>query len=138
LSIEGVAIETVPDELAEAAAPLADEEPRAPIFTVNNVFRLLVLVALAVFLLYYVGPRDIAETTVKVLFAVGLTAALWIGANLLFDQAYSHWTRFNALLGATLGFLVFFVRRRPICWRTPCRVTASHLQAWPERAPSQC
>ena len=109
MSIEGVAIETVPDELAEAAAPLADEEPRAPIFTVNNVFRLLVLVALAVFLLYYVGPRDIAETTVKVVFAVGLTAALWIGANLLFDQAYSHWTRFNAILGAALGFLLFFI-----------------------------
>ena len=57
--------------------------------------RLLVFVALAAFLLYYVGPRDIAETALKVALAVVLTAALWVGANLLFDQAYDHWTRFN-------------------------------------------
>ena len=71
--------------------------------------RLLVFVALAAFLLYYVGPRDIAETTLKVVLAVVLTAALWVGANLLFDQAYDHWTRFNTILGAVAGFVGYFV-----------------------------
>ena len=61
------------------------------------------------FLLYYVGPRDIAETTLKVVLAVVLTAALWVGANLLFDQAYAHWTRFNTIIGAAVGFVGYFV-----------------------------
>lgn len=108
MAIEGIAVETVPDELVGAPNPLP-KEPRAPLLTFNNVFRLLVLGGLAVFLLYYVGPRDIAETTVKVIFAVALTAALWVGANLLFDQAYDHWTRFNTVLGVALGSVAFFV-----------------------------
>ena len=70
---------------------------------------MLVFVALAAFLLYYVGPRDIAETTIKVALAVVLTAALWVGANLLFDQAYDHWTRFNTIIGVVAGFLGYFV-----------------------------
>jgi alpha-glucoside transport system permease protein len=85
------------------------EEPRQPRFTSGSVLRLLVFGALAAFLLYYVGPRDISQTALKVLFAVVLTAALWVGANLLFDQAYDHWTRFNTLLGAGLGFFGYFV-----------------------------
>ena len=85
------------------------EEPRAPFFTSGNVLRLLVFVALAAFLLYYVGPRDIAETALKVALAVALTAALWVGANLLFDQAYDHWTRFNTIIGAGLGFVGYFI-----------------------------
>ena len=38
-----------------------------------------------------------------------LTAALWVGANVLFDQAYDHWTRFNTVIGAAAGFLGYFV-----------------------------
>jgi alpha-glucoside transport system permease protein len=71
--------------------------------------RFLVFAALAAFLLYYVGPRDIAETTIKVALAVLLTAAMWVGANLLFDQAYDHWTRFNTIIGAVSGFVGYFV-----------------------------
>jgi ABC-type sugar transport system permease subunit len=99
---------------AAPAAPSAPipkpvrEEPRRP-FALGNVVRAIVLVALLAFLLYYVGPRSLAETTVKVLFAVALSAALWIGANLLFEQAYAHWTRFNTIVGATIGFLGYFV-----------------------------
>jgi ABC-type sugar transport system permease subunit len=85
------------------------EEPRRPFFAFGNLFRLLVLGSLAAFLLYYIGPRDIAETTVKVALAVALTAALWVGANLLFDQTYDHWTRFNTIIGAGLGFVGYFV-----------------------------
>src|SRR5262245_3015814 len=81
------------------------EEPRPPRFTSGNVTRLLVFVALAAFLLYYVGPRNIAETALQVALVVALTVALWVGANLLFDQTYDHWTRFNTIVGALLGFI---------------------------------
>ncbi len=78
-------------------------------FTSGNVFRLLVFVALAAFLLYYVSPRNIAQTSLKVALAVALTVAVWVGANLLFDQAYDHWTRFNTIVGAALGFVGYFL-----------------------------
>ncbi len=38
-----------------------------------------------------------------------MTAALWVGANVLFDQPYAHWTRFNTLIGAIVGFLGYFL-----------------------------
>jgi alpha-glucoside transport system permease protein len=85
------------------------DEPRPPLVTSGNILRLLVFVALAAFLLYYVGPRNIAETSLKVALAVALTVAVWVGANLLFDQAYDHWTRFNTIIGAALGFVGYFV-----------------------------
>ena len=97
---------------AAPSAPIpkrAQEEPRPPTFAPSNIFRFLLAAALAAFLLYYVGPRDIAETTLKVALAVVLTAALWVGANLLFDQAYAHWTRFNTLIGVAAGFLGYLV-----------------------------
>ena len=107
--------------VAEDTAAAAPAAPSAPIpkrvrdepgpsrFTFGAVLRFLVFVALAAFLLYYVGPRDMAETTLKVALAVVLTAALWVGANLLFDQAYEHWTRFNTLVGVVAGLLGYFV-----------------------------
>ncbi len=105
-------------EETAAAAPAAPsapipkrfrEEPRPSRFTFGSVTRMLVLVALAAFLLYYVGPRDIAQTTLKVAAIVVLTAALWVGANLLFDQAYDHWTRFNTIIGVTAGLVGYWV-----------------------------
>jgi ABC-type sugar transport system permease subunit len=105
-------------EETAAAAPAAPsapipkrvrKEPRPSPFTFGSVIRVVVFAALAAFLLYYVGPRDIAQTTLKVLVAVLFTAALWVGANVLFDQAYDHWTRFNTLVGVTAGFVGYFV-----------------------------
>jgi alpha-glucoside transport system permease protein len=95
---------------AQPAAPVAVgvEEPRR-ILTLGNALRVVVLGALAVFLLTYIGPRDIAETTLKVALVVVLTALGWIGANLIFDQAYARWRRFNALVGMVVGFVAFFV-----------------------------
>jgi ABC-type sugar transport system permease subunit len=107
-----VAEDTAAAAPAAPSAPIPKrvrEEPRPPRFTVSNLFRLLVLGALTAFLLYYVGPRDMAETAIKVALIVVLTAALWVGANLLFDQAYDHWTRFNTIIGVTAGFLTYFV-----------------------------
>jgi ABC-type sugar transport system permease subunit len=95
------------EPIAPGRRPVGERRPSR--FTLGNVLRLLVFGALAAFLLYYVGPRNIAETALKVLFAVAFTAALWIGANLLFDQAYAHWTRFNTVLGAVCGFVGYFV-----------------------------
>src|SRR6476660_4130981 len=105
-------------EETAAAAPAAPsapipkrvrEERRPSRFTFCSVTRLLVFVALAAFLLYYVGPRDIAQTTLKVAFAVVLTDALWVGANLLFDQADDDWSRFNTIIGVAAGFLGYWV-----------------------------
>lgn len=45
------------------------------------------------------------DTLVLIVVAVGVSAALWVGANLLFDQARHRWTRFNVLVGFLLGFL---------------------------------
>ncbi len=85
------------------------EEPHGPRITSGGVLRLLVFVALAAFLLYYVGPRDMSQTSLKVALAVVVTVALWVGANLLFDQAYDRWTRFNTIVGVGVGFLCYFV-----------------------------
>jgi alpha-glucoside transport system permease protein len=107
-----VAEDTAAAAPAAPSAPIPKrvrEEPRPRRITVGGVMRFVVFVALAAFLLYYVGPRDIAQTALKVAFIVILTAALWVGANLIFDQAYDHWTRFNTLVGATLGFFGYFV-----------------------------
>jgi alpha-glucoside transport system permease protein len=94
--------------IAPTARPIR-QEPRRPKFTSGNVLRLLVFLALAVFLLYYVGARDIFQTALQVALAVVLTAALWVGANVLFDQAYDHWARFNTIIGAGLGFISYFI-----------------------------
>ena len=108
---------SVVDDTAAAApaAPSApipkrtEKEPKRSPLGFGGVLRAVVLIALATFLLYYVGPRDIAETTVKAALAVVLTVAVWVGANLLFDQVYDHWVRFNTLVGVVVGFVGFFV-----------------------------
>ncbi|TFH21414.1 MAG: sugar ABC transporter permease [Acidimicrobiales bacterium] len=48
----------------------------------------------------------IISTLVTVVVAVGACAALWIGANLMFNQVRYHWTRFSALAFGTVGFLI--------------------------------
>jgi alpha-glucoside transport system permease protein len=107
-----VAEDTAAAAPAAPSAPIPKrlrDEPRPSPFTFGAISRGVVFVALAAFLLYYVGPRDIAETTLKVALAVVLTAALWVGANVLFDQAFDHWTRFNTIIGAVAGFLGYFI-----------------------------
>src|SRR5262245_1511484 len=89
--------------------PTIRDERRSPRVTSGSVMRLFVFVALAAFLLYYVGPRNIAETSLKVAVAVALTVAVWVAANLLFDQTYDHWTRFNTIVGAVVGFVGAFI-----------------------------
>lgn len=69
--------------------------------------RLVVAGAVAVFLVYYVGPRTIGATLLKVVAAVGLSAAFFIGANKLFDLAYGAWTWFCSAAGFVVGFVAF-------------------------------
>jgi len=47
----------------------------------------------------------VIDTLILIVVAVGVSGALWIGANLLFDQARDRWTRFNVICGFLLGFL---------------------------------
>ncbi len=49
----------------------------------------------------------LATTLWGVLLAVTVSGALFVGANLLFNQAGKSYTRFATLLGAVIGFIVF-------------------------------
>ena len=51
----------------------------------------------------------VRSTILTVVVAVAACAAIWIGANLLFDQARGRWQRFNTLRFAALGFLLGIV-----------------------------
>ena len=51
----------------------------------------------------------IIGTLLGVLVAVGVSSGLWVGTNLIFDQATRNWRRFSALVGAAVGFVTFFV-----------------------------
>ncbi len=75
----------------------------------GSVFRLIVLVALLVFLGFIVGPGEMFSTLIRVVVAVGLTALAFIGANLLFDQVYARWTLFNTIIGVATGALGFAI-----------------------------
>jgi ABC-type sugar transport system permease subunit len=48
----------------------------------------------------------VVSTLVTVILAVGISAAIWVGANLMFNQVRSRWVRFSALAFGTVGFLV--------------------------------
>jgi drug/metabolite transporter (DMT)-like permease len=48
----------------------------------------------------------VISTLVTVIVAVGASAALWVGANLLFNQTRSHWRRFTAIAFGLVGFLL--------------------------------
>ena len=93
----------------------------------------------------------IRSTIVTVVIAVSVCAAIWIGANLLFDQARSRWQRFNTLWFATLGILLGVVLHgngltigsEGGVWswilgpaRRWCRVRGHRLPARSERRPA--
>lgn len=51
----------------------------------------------------------IIDTLILIVVAVGASAALWVTANLLFNQVRSNWVRFNALIGYAVGFLLLLI-----------------------------
>ena len=48
-------------------------------------------------------------TVFSVALAVGVFTALWVSVNLVFDQTTKNWSRFSALAGGLVGFVVFSV-----------------------------
>jgi alpha-glucoside transport system permease protein len=48
-------------------------------------------------------------TLLTVVIAVGASGALWVGANLVFNQVRGHWRRFTAIAFAVVGFLLGIV-----------------------------
>ena len=59
--------------------------------------------ALVGFLVYYVGPSSIGTTLIKVVGAVGISVALFVGANMLFNSAYGRWTQFATIAASPSG-----------------------------------
>jgi alpha-glucoside transport system permease protein len=108
----------VTDEVEEQVEPkdeivgkLARGEPEreGTRFSASNILRLLLLIAIIAFLGIYVGPSDMVSTLLKVVVVVALSAALFVGANVLFDQVYDRWTLFNTIIGAIGGFVGYMV-----------------------------
>ena len=79
--------------------------PRTPGGIIKSVIAVLVIG----FLVYYVGPSSIGTTLIKVVGAVGISVALFVGANFLFNSAYSRWTQFTTICGFAIGFITFLV-----------------------------
>jgi len=77
--------------------------------TPGGVVRLVAAIAVVGFMIYYVGLSNLGTTLLKVVVAVGISVVLFVGANLLFNAAYSRWTRFSTICGFAVGFVVFLV-----------------------------
>ena len=104
------------DEIVRKLAR-GEPEAKATRITPGSVFRFLIFVAVIAYLGVYVGPSEMFSTLVKVVVAVALSAALFVGANLLFDLAYDRWTLFNTIVGAITGFIVYGVLDNTGCSR---------------------
>lgn len=63
-----------------------------------------VFLAFAAFLL--VTQSKAQKTAIVALISIGLSASIWIGANMIFNQARHHWLRFRALTFGIVGFAV--------------------------------
>ena len=48
----------------------------------------------------------VLTTLVTVVVAVGVSAGIWIVANLVFNQARNRWQAFSAMCFAAIGFLI--------------------------------
>ncbi|MEP1124919.1 MAG: ABC transporter permease subunit [Ilumatobacter sp.] len=86
-----------------AAPPPAEQEPRTPAFYVR---RSLGVIAGIGVLYLLVTEGKARSTLVTVAVAVGGSAAIWIGANLLFNQVRDKWQRFTMLLYFSVTLIV--------------------------------
>ena len=81
--------------------------PQRP--TPAGAVKLFIAVLLGAGLIYYVGGQQLGETALKIIVAVGISGALFVAANKLFDLAFPAWSVFCGVAGATVGFLGFLV-----------------------------
>ncbi len=115
-----------------ARRDVAAEVRRGGGLNAGSIFQLLILLALVAFLGFFVGPGEMVATLIKVVVAVALTTLAFVGANVLFDQAYPRWTLFNTIIGVVAGAVVFTVLQgnrlfRPLFER---RVSILGLGPW--------
>ena len=77
--------------------------------TPATILKLVLLAAVVIFLVVFVGPSNIGATLLKVAVAVGLSVALFVAASRIFNLAYGAWTSFCSLAGFVVGFVTFLV-----------------------------
>ncbi len=62
--------------------------------------------------------EQLVTTVVNVSLAIGAFAAIWVGMNLVFNQAGPNWPRFSATLGGIIGLVItaVLVGNRAVSW----------------------
>jgi alpha-glucoside transport system permease protein len=90
----------------DSSGAVVDDPMGAPAGTTRRRIQIALSILLAAGLVYwcFVEPK-IFTTVLTVVVAVGLTAAIWIAANILFDQVRNRWVRFSVLAFGGLGAL---------------------------------
>jgi len=89
------------EDVADPFKPTGDPASMAKYFRV--IMWALVALFVVVLLVAYSKART---TAVTVIIAVGASAAVWIAANLLFNQVRRNWVLFNVISYGVIGFLV--------------------------------
>ncbi len=89
-------------EDAEAPRPTGGDSDRDVPWWVARIALGLIAVGFVVWSFF---EEKIRSTLITVVIAVGASAALWIGANLLFNQVRDRWARFNLTVYAVVGFI---------------------------------
>ncbi len=79
----------------------------------------------------------VADTVWGVTIALGASALLFISFNMMFNQVTKSLARFSALLGATIGFVVFGLLdgNRLIQWVGPRDSLANNAHSWVNHGP---
>jgi ABC-type sugar transport system permease subunit len=100
---------TVIDKIEHAAAalppaPKIDPGEHRPAWFYIRRGLIAVVILLVLFLLY--KESKARSTLLTVIVAVAGSAAVWVAANLLFNQVRGHWQRFTTLLYASVTFAV--------------------------------
>ena len=99
-------METLVDEVK--ADPLGSDDGRSHSRAdrKQQLTRVAIVAGLIAMVVMAILFDKIRSTIITVLIAVAACAAIWIGANLLFDQARERWQRFSALAFAAVGALI--------------------------------
>lgn len=105
----GQAVDPVKDEADEEVAKVAagEEDERTPGWYVT---RGLGVIAALIIVFLFITEEKMRSTVFTVVVSVAASAALWVGANLLFNETRGRWQRFLAIsfgvLGALLGIVL--------------------------------